>query len=169
MALTPIGSGDDGLHNHRVLHPPAASSRCPALGNSSLIQNEPQPHFGLATSWRNVIFLQKLIRDSFVVAAQDQLRAAMRRLFPIAWLALFLLGQGALLLHKTDLDAHANGDTCEFCLLGSPLDHALTSSSTPPHGGLTLRFPPTRVHINPSPTYWYAFSPRAPPALLFSS
>lgn len=93
----------------------------------------------------------------------------MSRLFPIAWLTLVLLGQGALVLHKTDVDTHANGDTCELCLVSSSLDHALANSGTPPLGGITLHLPLTRVHIKPSPTYRHVFSARAPPALLFSS
>ena len=152
-----------------VPHNVAVNRCCPGSSSGCGLHNEPQRCFGLVTSEKNVILLQKASPGSFVVAAQHQLRIAMSRLFPIVWLALFLLGQGGLLLHKVDLDAHANGDTCELCLVSSSLDHALASSSTPPLGATTLRFPPTRVHVKLSPTYWSAFSARAPPVLLFSS
>lgn len=44
-------------------------------------------------------------------------------------LILLLLGQGSVLAHELDLDAHQANDTCEVCLLHSALDHSQVSAT----------------------------------------
>ena len=45
------------------------------------------------------------------------------------WLlaALLVIGQAALLIHQSDIDAHAHGEHCPVCLLVHGLDNAVPS------------------------------------------
>lgn len=45
-------------------------------------------------------------------------------------IALLLLGQGSVLAHELDLEAHQTGDSCESCLLHSALGDAQASTAT---------------------------------------
>lgn len=92
-----------------------------------------------------------------------------QRFFHVVPALLLALVQAALLLHESDIAAHANdSENCEICLVGQGLGHALSDIGYAP-----AIVSHTRLRATPStpviPIVRYcAFSPRAPPAHRFS-
>jgi hypothetical protein len=81
-------------------------------------------------------------------------------------LALFLLvAQGLLLQHQTDLDLHATGDHCEWCLTHTPLAGMLPSAA--PLAVVPVRdaAPDPARHATPGRYHSQVYRSRAPPAL----
>jgi len=52
---------------------------------------------------------------------------AAHKLFITFLLAAFLVAQGSLLFHHAELEAHAPGEECEFCLHASKVKHPLAN------------------------------------------
>jgi hypothetical protein len=82
---------------------------------------------------------------------------------------MLLLVQTAGLWHHLDLDAHADGHVCEFCVGLAPLDHSMS-------GAIQAFVPLEGIDVHPSthhailfiPVSITAYSTRAPPHSLIS-
>ena len=82
------------------------------------------------------------------------------------WLlaALLVIGQTVLLVHRSDIDAHAHGERCTVCVLVHGLDHAVSSHFEVPFSGLET---PTFVATSATTSNRQAnnhYPARAPPS-----
>jgi len=82
---------------------------------------------------------------------------------------LLVLAQAGLLLHGTDIAVHTDDShSCEICLLGQCLDHALPGSDHVPPLESTASFRAASSARVTAVIQRLAFSPRAPPTQTFS-
>jgi hypothetical protein len=86
-----------------------------------------------------------------------------RRLSHWVLAALLVIGQAALLVHQSDIDAHGPDGSCSICLLVHGLDHAV-----PNQFALHLDEPQQALSIVAQPSAWVRHTiafywTRAPP------
>jgi hypothetical protein len=78
---------------------------------------------------------------------------------------LILLGQGSVLAHELDLDAHQSNDTCTVCLLHSALDDTQVSASLCLWNSATHSQAPSILSLSLPHTAVSHSQARAPPQL----
>jgi len=83
------------------------------------------PSYGFAI-WPSFHTIQVLINRIWTHVKQSRSKIIAQLFFAL----LLLIAQGQLLIHQTDLDAHADQSACEVCIHMSYLGHAVSGEAT---------------------------------------
>ena len=80
--------------------------------------------------------------------------------------ATLIVGQWLLAQHQAQVEAHAAGDSCEWCLTHAPLAGALPSAVAPLSLPAAHHTPVAAIAAAPAAGFRFVYASRAPPRLL---
>ncbi len=95
-----------------------------------------------------------------------RLRFKTSHLRVLLFAATLLVGQWLLAQHLAQVEVHATGDSCEWCLTHAPLAGAVPAAAPLPVPSTTDHRPRVTVTVTPAAGFRFTHAARAPPRFL---
>ena len=95
-----------------------------------------------------------------------RLRFQTTHLRVLLFAATLLVGQWLLAQHLAQVEAHATGDSCEWCLTHAPLAGAVPVAAPLPVPPTAYHRPPVAITVAPAAAFRFTHPARAPPRAL---